>query len=123
MSRSVKKGPFVQEALLKKVREAQASKNKKVIQTWSRSSTILPEMIGLTIAVHNGKQFVPVYLVEVDGAMGVDLMEDGHFPFSAQAMQCIMVGIRGLVKVPSRHRFTASFAVPRVSYILPQSFL
>ena len=64
MSRSVKKGPFIQEALLKKVREAQAQKNKKVIQTWSRSSTILPEMIGMTIAVYNGKQHVPVYIVE-----------------------------------------------------------
>ncbi|MCR5741604.1 MAG: 30S ribosomal protein S19 [Gammaproteobacteria bacterium] len=64
MSRSLKKGPYIQEALLKKVREAQSSKTKKVIQTWSRSSTIFPEMIGLTIAVHNGKKHIPVYIVE-----------------------------------------------------------
>ena len=64
MSRSIKKGPFIHASLLKKVREAQASKNKKVIQTWSRSSTIFPEMVGLTIAVHNGKKHVPVYVVE-----------------------------------------------------------
>jgi small subunit ribosomal protein S19 len=64
MSRSVKKGPFIEEALLKKVRAAQTSKSKKVIQTWSRSSTIFPEMVGMTIAVYNGKQHVPVYVVE-----------------------------------------------------------
>jgi len=64
MSRSVKKGPFIEEALLKKVRAVQTSKSKKVIQTWSRSSTIFPEMVGMTIAVYNGKQHVPVYVVE-----------------------------------------------------------
>lgn len=64
MSRSIKKGPFCDESLMKKVKAAQQSKSKKVIQTWSRRSTIFPEFVGLTIAVHNGHQHVPVYIVE-----------------------------------------------------------
>jgi small subunit ribosomal protein S19 len=64
MSRSLKKGPFVDGHLLKKVETAQAIRDKKPIKTWSRRSTILPEFIGLTIAVHNGKQHVPVYINE-----------------------------------------------------------
>jgi small subunit ribosomal protein S19 len=64
MARSVKKGPFVDDHLIKKVDAAQAIKDKKPIKTWSRRSTILPEFIGLTIAVHNGKQHVPVYVNE-----------------------------------------------------------
>ncbi len=64
MSRSVKKGPFVQAALLAKVEALNAKNEKRVIRTWSRASTILPEMVGHTIAVHNGRQHVPVYLTE-----------------------------------------------------------
>ena len=64
MSRSLKKGPFVDGHLLKKVETASATRDKKPIKTWSRRSTILPEFIGLTIAVHNGKQHVPVYINE-----------------------------------------------------------
>jgi small subunit ribosomal protein S19 len=64
MSRSLKKGPFVDGHLLKKVEAASATRDKKPIKTWSRRSTILPEFIGLTIAVHNGKQHVPVYINE-----------------------------------------------------------
>ena len=64
MSRSLKKGPFVDDHLLKKVMEAQESGSRKVIKTWSRRSTILPEFVGLTFAVHNGKKFVPVYVTE-----------------------------------------------------------
>jgi len=64
MSRSLKKGPFVDGHLQKKVEAAQASKDKRPIKTWSRRSTILPDFIGLTIAVHNGKQHVPVYIGE-----------------------------------------------------------
>jgi small subunit ribosomal protein S19 len=64
MARSVKKGPFVDDHLMQKVDTAQAIKDKKPIKTWSRRSTILPEFIGLTIAVHNGKQHVPVYVNE-----------------------------------------------------------
>ena len=64
MSRSVKKGPFVQEKLLKKVEELNATNQKKVIKTWSRSSTILPSFITHTIAVHDGRKHVPVYITE-----------------------------------------------------------
>jgi small subunit ribosomal protein S19 len=64
MSRSLKKGPFVDGHLMKKVETAQAGKDKKPIKTWSRRSMIVPDFIGMTIAVHNGKQHVPVYVTE-----------------------------------------------------------
>ena len=64
MSRSIKKGPFVEASLMKKVEAAAEGKDKKPIKTWSRSSTILPDFVGLTIAVHNGRQLVPVYVNE-----------------------------------------------------------
>ena len=64
MARSVKKGPFVQEALLKRVLELNARNEKKVVKTWSRASTILPEFVGHTFAVHNGNKFIPVYATE-----------------------------------------------------------
>ncbi|MCK9508630.1 MAG: 30S ribosomal protein S19 [Pigmentiphaga sp.] len=64
MSRSIKKGPFVDQYLIKKVEDAAAGKDKRPIKTWSRRSTILPEFIGITIAVHNGRQHVPVYINE-----------------------------------------------------------
>ena len=76
MSRSLKKGPFVDGHLLKKVESAQATRDKKPIKTWSRRSTILPEFIGLTIAVHNGKQHVPVYVT--DQMVGHKLGEFAH---------------------------------------------
>ena len=64
MSRSVKKGPFVQEVLLKRIIDLNKAGEKKVIKTWSRSSTIFPQMIGHTIAVHDGRKHVPVYISE-----------------------------------------------------------
>ncbi|MBN1576407.1 MAG: 30S ribosomal protein S19 [Chitinispirillaceae bacterium] len=64
MSRSVKKGPFIDGHLVKKVDEATTSGQKKVIKTWSRRSTILPEFVGHTFAVHNGNKFIPVYVSE-----------------------------------------------------------
>ena len=64
MSRSVKKGPFVQERLLKRIEEMNEKNEKKVIKTWSRSSTIFPQMIGHTIAVYDGRKHVPVYISE-----------------------------------------------------------
>jgi len=64
MARSLKKGPYVFHKLLEKVDKAQASTKKSVIKTWSRSSMVIPTMVGLTIAVHNGKTFVPVYVTE-----------------------------------------------------------
>ncbi len=64
MARSLKKGPFVDEHLTKKVETAVATKDRKVIKTWSRRSTVIPDMIGLTFAVHNGRKFIPVYVTE-----------------------------------------------------------
>ena len=64
MARSLKKGPFIDQHLLKKVTVAQETKARQVIRTWSRRSTILPDMVGLTIAVHNGKKFIPVFVTE-----------------------------------------------------------
>ena len=64
MARSIKKGPFVDKPLLGKTLEAQRTKSKKVIKTWSRRSTVLPEMVGLTFTVHQGKKFVPVFVTE-----------------------------------------------------------
>jgi len=64
MARSIKKGPFIDEHLLKKVEMAQESGSRKVIKTWSRRSDIIPDMVGLTFAVHNGKKFIPVYVSE-----------------------------------------------------------
>ena len=64
MSRSVKKGPYVEERLLKRIEEMNAAGEKRVIKTWSRASTIFPEMVGHTIAVHDGRKHVPVYATE-----------------------------------------------------------
>jgi small subunit ribosomal protein S19 len=64
MPRSLKKGPFVETKLVRKVGVAQESRSNRVIKTWSRRSTILPEMVGITLAVHNGKKFVPVFVTE-----------------------------------------------------------
>jgi len=64
MARSIKKGPFVDGHLMEKVNAAQASKDKRPIKTWSRRSTIVPEMIGYTFSVHNGRRFMPIYINE-----------------------------------------------------------
>ena len=64
MARSIKKGPFVDESLMKKVEKVNNLEKKEVIKTWSRRSTIFPEFVGNTFAVHNGKEFVPVYVTE-----------------------------------------------------------
>ena len=64
MPRSLKKGPYIQHTLLEKVAKAKQSTRKQVIKTWSRSSMIIPDMVGETIAVHNGKTFVPVFVTE-----------------------------------------------------------
>ena len=64
MARSLRKGPFVDESLLKKVEKANSGSDKRVIRTWSRRSTIIPEMVGLSIAVHDGRRHVPVYINE-----------------------------------------------------------
>jgi small subunit ribosomal protein S19 len=64
LSRSVKKGPFVDDHLMKKVQQARETRSRKVIKTWSRRSDIVPDMIGMTFAVHNGKKFIPVFVTE-----------------------------------------------------------
>ena len=64
MARSLKKGPFVDESLMKKIQKLNEANKKEVVKTWSRRSTIYPEFIGHTIAVHNGKEFIPVYCTE-----------------------------------------------------------
>jgi small subunit ribosomal protein S19 len=64
MGRSIKKGPFVDAHLIKKVESVRATSDKRPIKTWSRRSTVLPDFVGLTIAVHNGKQHIPVYVTE-----------------------------------------------------------
>ena len=64
MARSIKKGPFTDAHLLKKVEAVRATSDKRPVKTWSRRSTVLPEFVGLTIAVHNGKQHIPVYISE-----------------------------------------------------------
>ena len=64
MARSIRKGPYVEPKLMEKVEEANRTKSRKVIKTWSRRSTILPEMIGQTFAIHNGKKFIPVFVTE-----------------------------------------------------------
>ena len=76
MARSIKKGPFVDLHLMKKVETAQKTNDKRPIKTWSRRSTILPDFVGLTIAVHNGKQHVPVYVTE--NMVGHKLGEFSH---------------------------------------------
>jgi len=73
MARSLKKGPFIDDHLMKKVQKAKAEGSHKPIKTWSRRSMIFPEMIGLTINVHNGRQFVPVFITE--GHVGYKLGE------------------------------------------------
>lgn len=64
MGRSLKKGPFVADSLLKKIEKLNEKGDKQVVKTWSRASTVLPDMVGHTIAVHNGRQHVPVYITE-----------------------------------------------------------
>jgi small subunit ribosomal protein S19 len=64
VARSIRKGPYIDPNLRQKVQEALDNKSRKVIKTWSRRSTVLPEMVGLTFAVHNGKKFIPVFVTE-----------------------------------------------------------
>jgi small subunit ribosomal protein S19 len=76
MARSIKKGPFVDHHLMKKVETARSNNDKRPIKTWSRRSTVLPDFVGLTIAVHNGKQHIPVYVTE--NMVGHKLGEFSH---------------------------------------------
>ena len=90
MARSIKKGPFCDDHLIKKVATARQAQDRKVIKTWSRRSTILPDFVGMTFAVHNGKKFVPVYVTEnmVGHKMGefsATRMFHGHTPADKKA--------------------------------------
>ena len=76
MARALKKGPYIDSKLLKKVEELNRTNRKKVIKTWARSSTISPDFVGHTIAIHNGKQFIPVYITE--NMVGHKLGEFSH---------------------------------------------
>ncbi|MDI6731299.1 MAG: 30S ribosomal protein S19 [Candidatus Margulisbacteria bacterium] len=76
MGRSLNKGPFVDENLLKKIQKMQASGDKKLIKTWARSCTVIPDFIGFTIAVHNGRKHIPVYITE--NMVGHKLGEFAH---------------------------------------------
>jgi small subunit ribosomal protein S19 len=64
MPRSLKKGPFIEDTLMRKILVSQETRSNRVIKTWSRRSTIVPEMVGLTLAVHNGRKFIPVFVTE-----------------------------------------------------------
>jgi small subunit ribosomal protein S19 len=79
MGRSTKKGPYIEERLEKRVEELNRTRQKKVLKTWSRRSTIIPEFVGHTLAVHNGKKFIPVYITE--NMVGHKL---GEFSFTRQ---------------------------------------
>ncbi len=90
MARSIKKGPFCDEHLLKKVQVVRQSQKREVIKTWSRRSQILPDFVGLTLAVHNGKKFIPVYVTENMvghrlGEFAVTRTFHGHTPADKKA--------------------------------------
>ncbi|MFZ9595074.1 MAG: 30S ribosomal protein S19 [Bdellovibrionia bacterium] len=90
MARSIKKGPFCDDHLVKKVQTARQAQDRKVIKTWSRRSTVLPDFVGLTFAVHNGKKFVPVYVTENMvghklGEFSVTRTFHGHTPADKKA--------------------------------------
>lgn len=76
MSRSLKKGPFVDDHLMNKIEKMSRSGDKKIIKTWSRRSTVIPDMIGFTIAVHNGRKHIPIYITE--NMVGHKLGEFAH---------------------------------------------
>jgi small subunit ribosomal protein S19 len=90
VARSIKKGPFCDDHLVKKVQTARQAQDRKVIKTWSRRSTVLPDFVGLTFAVHNGKKFVPVYVTENMvghklGEFAVTRTFHGHTPADKKA--------------------------------------
>src|SRR6478752_10894000 len=92
MARSIKKGPFSDDHLVKKVQAARQAQDRKVIKTWSRRSTVLPDFVGLTFAVHNGKKFIPVYVTENMvghklGEFAVTRTFHGHTPADKKAAE------------------------------------
>jgi len=110
VARSIKKGPFCDEHLLKKVQTARQTQDRKVIKTWSRRSTVLPDFVGMTFAVHNGKKFVPVYVTE--NMVGHKLGEfagtrtfHGHTPADKKAADgaVLVQKLVEPVRLPPRH--------------------
>src|SRR3954451_14290725 len=100
MARSIKKGPFSDDHLVKKVQTARQAQDRKVIKTWSRRSTVLPDFVGLTFAVHNGKKFIPVYVTE--NMVGHKLGEfsttrkfHGHTPEDKKAAEAVAAAPSG----------------------------
>jgi small subunit ribosomal protein S19 len=111
MARSLKKGPFIDGHLRDKVVGMNARNEKKVIKTWSRRSTILPDMIGHTIAVHNGRKFIPVYITEQ--MVGHKLGEfAGTRTFKGHAVKAAMERSAGVAGVPSAPAATGGGAAP-----------
>lgn len=92
MARSIKKGPFIDLNLTKKIENAKATGDRKVIKTWSRRSTIIPDMVGMTFAVHNGRKFIPVYVTENMvghklGEFSITRTFHGHTPADKKAAE------------------------------------
>ena len=83
MSRSSKKGPFIEERLMRRVEEMNATRSKRMIKTWSRTSTIFPEMVGHTIAVHDGRKHVPVFVDRKSTRLNSSHTEQSRMPSSA----------------------------------------
>lgn len=113
MARSIKKGPFCEDSLIQKVTTARQNQDRKVIKTWSRRSTILPDFVGLTFAVHNGKKFIPVYVTE--NMVGHKLGEfsptrlfHGHTPADKKA--AAEAGVAAPAKAPGAPGAAASTA-------------
>ena len=118
MARSTKKGPFVDEYLSSRIEAMNSRNEKKVLRTWSRRSTILPEMVGLTIAVHNGKKFIPVYITE--NMVGHKLGEfsftrvfKGHSMKAATEVAAKPAGIPGGPGAPAPAAAPAAPAAPK----------
>jgi small subunit ribosomal protein S19 len=117
MARSVKKGPFVDDHLSKKVAALNETREKKVIKTWSRRSTIIPDMVGHTIAVHNGRKFIPVYIAE--NMVGHKLGEfsptrifKGHSGKKAEAGAALAPGAPGAPGAPPAGRAPGAPGAP-----------
>lgn len=111
MARSIKKGPFIDLYLAKKVETAKATNDKKVIKTWSRRSTVLPDMVGMTFAVHNGRKFIPVYVTENMvghklGEFAITRTFHGHTPADKKA------GSEGGAAAPSAPAAGGAAAAP-----------
>jgi small subunit ribosomal protein S19 len=124
MARSVKKGPFIDEHLQKKIEAAHRDKSKKVIKSWSRRSIIAPDMIGLTIAIHNGKKFVPVFVTEnmvghKFGEFAMTRIFKGHSGIKKEAVGGAPAGAAPAGAVPVAAPTAAPGAAPKAPPVAP----